>query len=68
MADEPTGNLDKVNGEMVFKDLEGLAREKNVAVVLVTHNEEAASRAARVFHMQDGTLMEADSLVKGVMR
>ncbi len=60
LADEPTGNLDKVNGEMVFKDLEGLAREKNVAVVLVTHNEEAASRAARVFHMQDGTLIEAE--------
>ncbi len=53
---------------MVFKDLEGLAREKNAAVILVTHNEEAAARAARVFHMQDGTLIEADSLVKGVLR
>lgn len=52
-ADEPTGNLDKVNGEMVFNDLEGLALEKN---------------AARVFHMRDGTLVEADSVVKGVMR
>ncbi len=68
LADEPTGNLDKVNGEMVFNDLEGLALEKNAAVVLVTHNEEAAARAARVFHMRDGALVEADSLVKGVMR
>ncbi len=59
LADEPTGNLDKANGEMVFKDLEALARRRLTTVVLVTHNEEAALKASRVFHMQDGTLSEA---------
>ncbi len=59
LADEPTGNLDKANGEMVFKDLEALARQRLTAVVLVTHNEEAALKAFRVFHMQDGVFSEA---------
>ncbi len=58
LADEPTGNLDKANGEMVFKDLEALARQRLTAVILVTHNEEAALKAFRVFHMQDGALSE----------
>lgn len=63
LADEPTGNLDKVNGEMVFKDLENLTRSRKTAVVLVTHNDSVALWADRVFHMQDGSLIEAEKIL-----
>jgi lipoprotein-releasing system ATP-binding protein len=56
LADEPTGNLDRVNGEKVFSDLRRLAREKGTAVVLVTHDEPAAKSADRILRMNDGTL------------
>ncbi len=58
LADEPTGNLDKTNGEMVFKDLQEMAREQGVAVVMVTHNDSARTFADRVFLMQDGTVSQ----------
>jgi lipoprotein-releasing system ATP-binding protein len=56
LADEPTGNLDKHNGELVFKDLRRLAEAHGTAVVLVTHNESACASAHRVLHMADGAL------------
>ena len=57
LADEPTGNLDKRNGELVFKDLKDLAELHQVAVVMVTHNEAAAQYATRVLHMLDGAIV-----------
>ncbi len=54
LADEPTGNLDRRNGEMVFSDLRRMAVEFKVAVVLVTHNENASSYAHRTRHLSDG--------------
>jgi len=56
LCDEPTGNLDKENGEKVFADLKALAHEQATAVVMVTHNEAACSFADRVLRMQDGVL------------
>lgn len=58
LADEPTGNLDKRNGEMVFKDLKDLAETHGAAVVMVTHNEAARDYAGRVLNMSDGALNE----------
>ena len=58
LADEPTGNLDKANGEMVFTDLKALAAGQDAAVVMVTHNESAANFATRVLHMQDGCILK----------
>jgi lipoprotein-releasing system ATP-binding protein len=58
LADEPTGNLDKVNGEMVFRDLRKLSAAEGVAVILVTHNEWARELADRIFHMKDGAVAE----------
>lgn len=54
LADEPTGNLDRDNGELVFNRLKQLADSLNVAVVMVTHNEHAAQSASRVVHLVDG--------------
>ena len=48
LADEPTGNLDRPNAEMVFSHLKDLADSKGVAVVMVTHNETAASFASAI--------------------
>lgn len=58
LADEPTGNLDKTNGEMVFSDLKSLAEKHGVAVVMVTHNESACGYAHRTLTMQDGAIVE----------
>ena len=56
LADEPTGNLDRENGERVFADFKRLTREQGTAVILVTHDEPAAKAADRVLRMNDGVL------------
>jgi ABC-type lipoprotein export system ATPase subunit len=58
LADEPTGNLDKHNGELVFKDLKALSVSEGAAVVMVTHNEAATVYADRVLRMKDGNIEE----------
>jgi lipoprotein-releasing system ATP-binding protein len=58
LADEPTGNLDRKNGERIFQDLKDLAREHGTAVVMVTHNEAACRWASRTVHMSDGLIAE----------
>ncbi len=55
LADEPTGNLDQDNGRAV---LELLRRLPGRAVVIVTHEPEAASIADRVLHLEDGRLLD----------
>jgi lipoprotein-releasing system ATP-binding protein len=57
LADEPTGNLDRENGAKVFADFKRLAREKNAAVILVTHDETQAKTADRILRMNDGLLL-----------
>ncbi len=56
LADEPTGNLDRANGDRVFADFRRVAREQDAAVVLVTHDEPAARAADRILRMADGRL------------
>ena len=55
LADEPTGNLDQENGATVLALLRNLTRR---AVVIVTHEPEAAAIADRVLHLQDGRLTD----------
>ncbi|MBI4677336.1 MAG: ABC transporter ATP-binding protein [Elusimicrobia bacterium] len=57
LADEPTGNLDKHNGDLVFRDLRNLAEKEGAAVVVVTHNEAAGHGANRVLRMLDGAMV-----------
>jgi putative ABC transport system ATP-binding protein len=59
LADEPTGNLDTVNGDEVMAILERLNKERGVAVVLVTHEADIAARARRIIRVRDG-LIEDD--------
>jgi len=62
LADEPTGNLDTRNGEMVMELLTRLHSELRITLVLVTHDEWIAERADRVLRLADGRLVE-DSAV-----
>jgi lipoprotein-releasing system ATP-binding protein len=57
LADEPTGNLDKVNSLAVFDLLKKAAHEGGQAVVMVTHNPELARKADRVVRMEDGQVL-----------
>ena len=56
LADEPTGNLDKVNSDAIFELLINTSRARNSALVLVTHNEALSARADRVIRMEDGQI------------
>src|SRR3972149_1416844 len=58
LADEPTGNLDTKTGEEVFEVLLGLNREKNITLVVVTHNERLANMLGRRLTMVDGRILQ----------
>ena len=58
LADEPTGALDTVRGREVLDLLAGVCRERKVAVLLVTHDPQAAGYADRVHALRDGRLVE----------
>ena len=55
-CDEPTGNLDSKIGDSIMKEIANLAREKNMTVVLVTHNEDLTKYAKRILRMKDGAI------------
>jgi lipoprotein-releasing system ATP-binding protein len=60
LADEPSGNLDNRNSEMLHDLLFDLARHLETALVVVTHNNELARRCDRVLLLADGILQPAD--------
>jgi putative ABC transport system ATP-binding protein len=62
LADEPTGNLDSINGEHVLGLLTSRQRESNTTLVMVTHDPQVAGRADRQIHLRDG-LVVADELL-----
>ena len=57
LADEPTGNLDTVNGAQVMKLLEELNRTQGTTLVLVTHDPLIAAHARRVITVRDGEIV-----------
>lgn len=56
LADEPTGNLDTANGQIVIDILSRLAHEEGYCVVVVSHDLAIAAAADRVWRMTDGVL------------
>jgi putative ABC transport system ATP-binding protein len=56
LADEPTGNLDGVNGQAIMDMLFGLRDRHGATLVLVTHAPELAARCDRVIRLADGLL------------
>ncbi len=61
LADEPTGNLDRRNSELVADILQDLS-EKGQAIVIVTHDTSLARRARRMITMEDGLIISDDAL------
>ena len=57
LADEPTGNLDSATGQAVLELLERLNSESGVALVMVTHDRDIATRAHRQIAMRDGEIV-----------
>jgi putative ABC transport system ATP-binding protein len=57
MADEPTGNLDSVNGRLVLDLLLDLNRREHATLLLVTHEQELAERADRRIMLRDGLIV-----------
>ena len=54
LADEPTGNLDRKTALSIFELLTDLKKELNMAMLIVTHDEQLAQSADSILHMQDG--------------
>jgi ABC-type lipoprotein export system ATPase subunit len=57
LADEPTGNLDSENARHVLELIVRIQRERNMTMVLVTHDMTIATRASRVIRMKDGHIV-----------
>ena len=58
LADEPTGNLDSKSGTNILELLQEVSAEQGVALVLVTHSEEAAGICSRRVHLRDGAIVD----------
>lgn len=61
IADEPTGNLDTTNGDMIMHMLLNAQSEFRRTIIVVTHNMEYVSLAEHLLHVQDGTLESIES-------
>jgi lipoprotein-releasing system ATP-binding protein len=58
MADEPTGNLDKKNSEIVFSIFKELTEVDRQSLLIVTHDNEFAKRTHRIIEMEDGKIIK----------
>ena len=58
LADEPTGNLDEKNGQMVAELLQRINRERKTAMVIVTHNPSLAALMDKCYEIKAGELYE----------
>ena len=63
LADEPTGNLDSENADLILDLIVALRRKQNFTLILVTHDLGIARQAARIIEMKDGCLV-SDALNK----
>ena len=60
LADEPTGNLDSKNSEVVLQMLRHSNKELGQTVLMITHNPEAAAYGDRIIHMRDGEIVSPE--------
>jgi putative ABC transport system ATP-binding protein len=67
-ADEPTGSLDSVSGELVMNLMTAAAREQGTTVILVTHDARVAAYADREVIVRDGTVSSLSTAAAGAAR
>lgn len=58
MGDEPTGNLDKKNSEIVFEIFKQISAEFNQSLLIVTHDQGFAANTNRIIEMEDGRIIK----------
>ncbi len=58
LADEPTGNLDTENSEIVLEMFRELNQRLGQTVIMITHNPEAAAHCGRIIQMRDGLIVD----------
>jgi putative ABC transport system ATP-binding protein len=63
LADEPTGNLDSLNGQRVTSLLRGLVDQHGQTIVMVTHDAAVAAQADRIVRLADG-LVECEEVAR----
>jgi len=64
VADEPTGDLDRVSALDVLQLIERLNRELAKTVIMVTHDQRAASYARRLAHLDKGVLADGETVIR----
>ncbi len=62
VADEPTGDLDRVSAGEILRLLEDLNRHLNKTIIMVTHDQRAADRAHRIRHLDKGVLNDVETV------
>ncbi|TET70186.1 MAG: ABC transporter ATP-binding protein [Candidatus Aminicenantes bacterium] len=62
LADEPTGNLDTKTGKEIMDIFKRLNQEKNITIILVTHEPELAQIASRRMHLRDGQIIKEENI------
>jgi putative ABC transport system ATP-binding protein len=62
LADEPTGNLDSRSSKEIMAILSGLHTEKNITLVMITHDPNIARYCQRVIHIEDGQVVKEEKL------
>lgn len=60
LADEPTGNLDRATGASILDSLMAIRRERELTMLVVTHDEATAKRADRIVRIADGMLVSGN--------
>jgi len=60
IADEPTGNLDKANGDAIFKLFRKLSVEQGLTLIITTHNLALGHEADRVITLEDGRILREE--------
>ena len=62
LADEPTGNLDRKNGEEIIKFLKKSNRSQKQTLILITHDESIALQADRMIYLEDGKIVRNERI------
>jgi putative ABC transport system ATP-binding protein len=60
LADEPTGNLDSKTGKEIMDIFKKLNKEKNITIILVTHDPDVASAARKRIYLRDGQILKEE--------